>query len=344
VISERYSNIDQLRFIAALSVALTHLIIFNKGYSLNLEIISSISVEVFFIISGFVLAPQILNILENNKLYNYKIFLIRRWYRTIPLYVLSLLLTSLVLNEILTFDFLKYLLFFQNFHKIFVENDYFSISWSLSVEEWFYIIFPLFLLIVSSFIKIKKKNILFASIFFILIIFFIRFFFAESDDWGSGVRRVVLYRLDAIVFGFILFFFKDKVKPILFYKISLLLIFFLLSITIFKILEINALKNLNFYKISFHFIVAMWGSSMVLLFYLLDKNIKNKKIVFLNIFLGKISYSIYLFHLLIIYIISPLSVSLILTIVIFFILQILISTLLYYYFEEPILRARPEYK
>ena len=74
---ERYSSIDLLRFIAASSVAFTHLIILNSNSSLNLEIISSISVEVFFIISGFVLAPQIITLAKNNNLYNYKIFLIR---------------------------------------------------------------------------------------------------------------------------------------------------------------------------------------------------------------------------------------------------------------------------
>ena len=67
MIVKRYSSIDQLRFIAALSVAISHLIITNNGFDLNLEIISSISVEVFFIISGFVLAPQIIRIVENNK-------------------------------------------------------------------------------------------------------------------------------------------------------------------------------------------------------------------------------------------------------------------------------------
>ena len=143
---KRYSSIDQLRFIAALSVAISHFMISNNGYDLNLEIISSISVEVFFIISGFVLAPQIIKILENNSIKNYRIFLIRRWYRTIPLYVLSLILTSIILNKFFTLDFLKYLLFLQNLIFIWLENDYFSISWSLAVEEWFYILFPLFLI------------------------------------------------------------------------------------------------------------------------------------------------------------------------------------------------------
>ena len=71
---KRYSNIDQLRFLAAITVALSHLIIAKNGSNLKLEISSSIAVEVFFIISGFVLAPQILRVINSKDLKNYKIF------------------------------------------------------------------------------------------------------------------------------------------------------------------------------------------------------------------------------------------------------------------------------
>ncbi len=344
MISGRYSNIDQLRFIAAFTVAITHLIISRNGYNLNLEIISSISVEVFFIISGFVLAPQILKIFESKKFDTYGIFLIRRWYRTIPLYVLSLILTSVILNKFLTYDFLKYLFFIQNFQKISVINDFFSISWSLSVEEWFYIIFPLFLLIFTTYFKNTKINAIGITIIFISIIFIIRIIFAEYSEWGSNIRRIVLYRLDSIAYGFILFFFKDKIKEIKLNKLLVIIIFIFSSIAIFKILEFNVLNDIYLYKILFHFIVAIWGSSVVIFFYLLDEKIRNEKFVKLNLFMGKISYSIYLFHLLIIYMISLIDLSLISAFLIFFILQISISTLLYFYFEEPILKARPSYK
>ena len=344
MISKRYSNIDQLRFIAALTVAMAHLIISKQGLSLNLEILSSISVEVFFIISGFVLAPQILKVSQSENINNYKIFLIRRWYRTIPLYILSLVLTSIIIGQFLSFDFFKYLFFIQNFFKIVVNIDYFSISWSLSVEEWFYFIFPLFLLICIKFSKFNNhKFIIYASIVFIIIIFLLRFINIEDEEWGSSVRRIVIYRLDSIVFGFILYFYRDKISDKFFNKISLLIGIILTSVILYKILEINAFKNLILYKIIFHYIVAIWGSLVVLFFYIIDKKIENNYLIKFNLFLGKISYSIYLFHLLIIYIISLLNISILFTIFIFLLTQILISSLLYYYFEKPILKLRPSY-
>ena len=99
MITNRYSYIDLLRFIAAFTVAISHLFINKAGINVNLEIISSMAVEVFFIISGFVLAPQIIKLTEKKNFKEYRIFIIRRWYRTIPLYVLSLVLTSIILNK-----------------------------------------------------------------------------------------------------------------------------------------------------------------------------------------------------------------------------------------------------
>ena len=343
--TERYSSIDLLRFFAAASVAFSHLVIVNKGININFEILSSISVEVFFIISGFVLAPQIINLIKKNSFYNYKIFLIRRWYRTIPLYLLSLILISIILGKIFTLDFIKYSLFLQNFILPWLEDDYFSITWSLSVEEWFYIIFPLFLILIFKIFRSKHSlNIIYACIFFIIIIFLIRFNIASDDDWGLNVRRVVIFRLDSIAFGFLLFFYKDRLKSTNFNKTFLFILLILFSIFVFHILKINATEINTFFQIIFHYVVAIWGLLMVLLFYLLNFSLKNPKIIKINLYLGKISYSIYLFHLIIIYFISYFNFSLIYLVVLFSISQVLISSILYKYFEKPILISRPKYK
>ena len=77
----------------------------------------------------------------------------------------------------------------------------------------------------------------------------------------------------------------------------------------------------------------------------LDKIFKSRLIYKINLFLGKISYSIYLFHLIIIYIIGlNKNLSFFAYFIIFIIVQIGVSTLLYYFFEEPILNSRPKYK
>ena len=112
------------------------------------------------------------------------------------------------------------------------------------MEEWFYLIFPLFLLVCIKFLKFNnQKFIIYASIVFIIIIFLLRFINIEDEEWGSSVRRIVIYRLDSIVFGFVLYFYKDKISDKFFNKISLLIGIILTSIILYKILEINALKT-----------------------------------------------------------------------------------------------------
>ena len=344
--TNRYSTIDLLRFLAAFSVAISHFTMHANGYDLNLEIISSISVEVFFIISGFVLAPQIISIVQNKKFQNYKIFLIRRWYRTIPLYLLSLLLTSVILSKLFTTDFLKYLFFLQNFFILSIENDFFSIAWSLSVEEWFYIIFPLFLLLLFKKFNFKNiKHITYLACLFVILILIFRLFFLENANWGSNIRRVVIFRLDSIAFGFILYLCKDFFIKKFFNNLLLLILIVLTTSFTFIILKTNALEQIFFFQFIFHYVVGIWGCLIVIFCYKINKNLENKKLININLFLGKISYSIYLFHLLLIYIISSLiNLNLISSILIFVVAQIVLSTLLYYYFEKPILDSRPNYK
>ena len=59
------------------------------------------------------------------------------------LYFGLILLTSIILGKLFSIDFLKYLLFIQNLLFLSISNEYFSIAWSLSVEEWFYIFFSI---------------------------------------------------------------------------------------------------------------------------------------------------------------------------------------------------------
>ncbi len=341
----RYSGIDLLRFLAAYTVAITHISINQFQSGINFEIISSMAVEVFFIISGFVLAPQIISLVKKNTLFNYKIFLIRRWYRTIPLYILSLIITTIILDKFTTFDFLKYTLFLQNFFFIWVKNDYFSISWSLSVEEWFYIIFPFFLISLFRIFNSQENRILLISFIFVFLIFLIRVYFSDFNNWGSSVRRVVIFRLDSIAFGFILFCYKDK----FFFKknriLSVFIIFLILSVLTFYFFKLNIFGDNIYIKLFSHYLIAFWGCSLFIFFYILESFLNNDKFRKLNLFLGKISYSTYLFHLILIYIIGSLiNTSFLTFLILFTFLQIILSIILYYFFEEPILKSRPNYK
>ena len=87
-INKNISSLDLFRGIAGYGVAVCHF--YYYLYDLNyFQFFSIFFVEFFFILSGFVLYPQLKKIHENVK--NTKIFYLRRWYRTIPPYLVALL-------------------------------------------------------------------------------------------------------------------------------------------------------------------------------------------------------------------------------------------------------------
>lgn len=154
-------RIEQLtftRFLAAISIVVFHYggksFVFNNDYVGFLFRHADIGVSYFFILSGFVMIlaygeKPIINILD---------YLIYRFARIYPVYLLGISLV--LLGQILTqnIDFTGFIL------NIFMIQAWFpnkalsfnSPGWSLSVELLFYSIFPLFFNSIYKKIKIEK--------------------------------------------------------------------------------------------------------------------------------------------------------------------------------------------
>src|SRR5947209_8383402 len=92
----RIVALDALRGMAALSVAIPHFFMSKYPGNPTLEFISVLGVEVFFILSGFVLAPQILFCLQEQTARRFGIFVIRRWMRTLPPYIVALTVVAIL--------------------------------------------------------------------------------------------------------------------------------------------------------------------------------------------------------------------------------------------------------
>ena len=149
-------DINGLRAIAVLSVVFYHADIeFFKGGWLG--------VDVFFVISGYLISNVILSELNEDK-FSFESFYLRRIKRIFPglFFVLTLtipfayfLLSPKAMNEYLE-SLLATILFYSNFH--FQNLDFYISestkvmplihSWSLAIEEQFYILFPLLTVLV----------------------------------------------------------------------------------------------------------------------------------------------------------------------------------------------------
>tara|TARA_B100000989_G_C19526360_1_gene467067 strand:- start:419 stop:2344 length:1926 start_codon:yes stop_codon:yes gene_type:complete len=160
-------EIDGLRAIAVSAVILYHSKISIFGYSLSGGFIG---VDIFFVISGYLITSIILNEVVTYGSFSFKYFYERRIRRILPILLLVISLSLafawlyLLPNDFVNFSksILYSLGFSSNFYFHFAGQEYDAESglfipllhtWSLSVEEQFYILFPIFLIITFKFFR-----------------------------------------------------------------------------------------------------------------------------------------------------------------------------------------------
>lgn len=355
----RVLGLDILRTFAIILVCLIHgREIIAKFYPLFPNIWFVDGVDLFFTLSGFLIGTIFIREftqLNKIRIFNLFHFWKRRWFRTLPLYffilILNIVLYFIENGNIKIEGLWKYFFFLQNF-SIVECYHFFTESWSLAVEEWFYLTFPLIVLIVSHFLKGKIKISIFVScilILFITIIFRNLYGLSLEDmniwDWIKLVRNVVIFRMDSIIFGVLgahisIYYsnFWNKYK----------FLFFALGLTgIFLNYFYNPLQT-NFEMVNSDFI----SSSSILLLFPYLSNLKSCKFDFVNqvfSFISKISYSMYMvnFSIVLKYLnkFSPAlnSELAIINYCLFWFFTISISYILYNFFERPITDLRDKY-
>ena len=178
-------EIDGLRAIAVVAVILYHTQFDISGY----EIFQGgfIGVDIFFVISGYLIASIIIKELNISGTFSFKNFYARRIRRILPALIAVMFISFpfawfyLLPNNFV--DYSKSILyslgFSSNYYFWSLGRTYEDINslikpflhtWSLSVEEQFYIIFPIVLLIIFKYCKNYLAPILIISLFLSLII------------------------------------------------------------------------------------------------------------------------------------------------------------------------------
>jgi peptidoglycan/LPS O-acetylase OafA/YrhL len=166
-------------------------------------------VELFFVLSGFLIGRILIGQgAELSRAGKVALFYVRRWFRTLPLFFLFLIVNvafeywfrvhQVGLGEGLTHGF--FLRNFAGFHMTF-----FPESWSLAIEEWFYLLFPATLWLGLKFTKRFDAVFLSAAFGFFAFSTISRIIAASdpSVTWSEGLRMVVIYRFDALMIGMI---------------------------------------------------------------------------------------------------------------------------------------------
>ena len=322
-------GLDLLRGFCGYLVAICHYQWLVNKFN-YFEYISILFVEFFFILSGFVLAPQLIKIINEKKYIT--VFFQRRWMRTIPLYLLSLIIVSIITNNIFSKDFFLYFFFLNKSLPNLLDNDYFAVAWSLAVEEYFYIIFPI---LIYFFFNNQNFKIYTIILLIILIILIILFSFIVDDNF---YRTGTLLRIDSILCGFLVavLFLEKKIKFI--FSLVMLIILLFLYYYYYKF----ELYNLDkFYiKIFFISLIKIISIFTLLLFYKINLGVYFSKLIKL---IANQTYSIYLLHLPLIYIINS-NKNFNLNLMEYCFFLFIISSIVFYSFEKPILSLRPKYE
>jgi peptidoglycan/LPS O-acetylase OafA/YrhL len=95
---------------------------------------------------------------------------------------------------------LRYLTFSQNLLWPMPPDNWFGVSWSLAVEEWFYLLFSSVLLMAA--VLWPRKSVAVTCALFLLLPLLCRVVYASGVlDPDGGLRKIVAYRLDAITYG-----------------------------------------------------------------------------------------------------------------------------------------------
>ncbi len=305
-------DIDGLRAISIIAVILFHseiilgnFLFFSNGF---------LGVDIFFVISGYLIT----GILYNNKDKNLSLtnFFESRVRRIIPLYLFVILITiflaaystfpqelEIYLNSVLYSFF-----FISNFFFYFQSFDYFNNSinefnfllhtWSLSAEMQFYLIFPFLFLIL---LKYVNKKLIFIILLIVINIVSIKYFNILEAYGEKYYLKIptnffnfyfITYRFWEFFFGSFIFFLEKKNLRINFkntdkYILNLCFIIILISLIIPKNQIIDTFTLT---------LICVFSSGSIIYF-------SNKKTIttqILNskylVFLGLISYSLYLWH------------------------------------------------
>ncbi|HHV6333660.1 TPA: acyltransferase family protein [Haemophilus influenzae] len=348
-------EIDGLRAIAVISVIIYHL---NENWLSG----GFLGVDIFFVISGFLITGIIITEIQQNS-FSFKQFYTRRIKRIYPAFITAMALVSFIASVIFIYnDFNKLrktielaIAFLSNFY-LGLTQGYFDLSanenpvlhiWSLAVEEQYYLIFPLILILAyKKFREIKVLFIITLILFFILL----ATSFVSANFYKEVLHQPNIYYLSNLRFpkllvGSLLAIYHNLSNKVQLSKqvnnilaiLSTLLLFsclFLMNNDIAYIPGITLILPCIFTALIIH---TTSQNNIVKLC------LSNKAIVFI----GKISYSLYLYHWIFIafayYITGEKQINN-QSIAIVIVLTIIFSVLSYYLIEQPIRKSKLNFK
>lgn len=361
--ANRVFGLDLLRALAILFVVAGHGQQFTPfPFSFVSHYLLPDGVGIFFVLSGFLIGTILLKMLQKDSpgSKDIRLFWKRRWMRTLPNYYL-VLISLCIIHFLFDPDF-----YFANSwrHFFFLQNivtdqqsNFFIESWSLSVEEWFYLTTPLLLFLLCRGLPLqKRKAVLFYCIAVIMILTLFRYYrfstlpIDTKDAWDFYLNKSVLTRFDSIAFGLLGAYISFYHKAFWRKSRRLCLGAGIALFVLIKILTVYISSTSLYHGV---FATNVTGLATLLLLPFLSSVHLQRGLFYHTVTrISLISYSMYLLHLSLIreWVVKQINWDFtgvngwIIPYSFYWLLTILLSVVLYKYFELPVLKLRDKQK
>lgn len=298
----KFDNLDSIRTIAFISTFLAHafytessVILDSPEYKnvIHFSQVFGFGVPIFFVLSGFLITYLMLKEQEGNGTFVIRNFYLRRILRIWPVYFIVLLIGFVIFpilrNNILHQPYLEtanpvyYMLFLSNFDQINQRTLPFGIglgpTWSVSIEEQFYLFWPILLLF------FKRSKFIIAILLTLSASLIISPLFNLSN---KHTLYCMLYLSIGGLYGYLSFYkftFIQKLTKIP----SLLFIFCTIVLLLCMYISSNGYYSFGLIV----FIAFIIG--YIIIYQCFSEKMQLKKIPFIES-LGKYTYGLYLYH------------------------------------------------
>lgn len=345
-----FKGLNGIRAIASIIVVIWHTDQFARLFHLekigfHTNGMAGNAVDMFFVLSGFLITYLLLVEKEKTKSINLKKFYLRRIFRIWPLYYLSVLISILLIylgivpqvSDLPNSIFLYIFLMANIAYLLGLAISSITPLWSVGVEEQFYLIWPHIVKRTSKYLKV------FIYLFLLFLIIKLSVYLVLTPK-STLFKFLSVTRIDIMSIGAIgasLVYSKNRILQLLYRKeIQIISWVILLSSIIYKPIHIFSFIDKEVNAV-FYLIIILNVSSNKDTLISLENKVMN--------FIGKISYGLYVYHMIIIYLISHILTSqnyqlnhfIIYPVVL--IITILTATFSYTFFETPFLRIKNKY-
>lgn len=358
-----FPNLNGLRLIAALMVIIHHAELSKAALNVSnysslpfFFVVGKLGVVLFFVLSGFLITYLLLAEEHLKGTFNIKQFYLRRILRIWPLYFLVIIMAVIIFPNIhclMIPGFEKDITYSNLFNKIilfilFLPNLLYAIygvfpfaahTWSIGTEEQFYLGWPILL-------RLTKKKRIILMFFIIAIYLFIKAILSSHLSDTIPYKPVIYsfwisFNIDCMaiggIFALILFnnskLLKVLMNQFLFYTTILILLLLIIKGIIIPYI------HYEFYAFLFGIVILNFAANKKSLISL-ENNILN--------YLGKISYGIYMYH--------PICMFLTIKTLYYFrlynnysmiftsiILTIIIASISYYFYEFKFIKIKSKF-